>query len=63
MMIGELTKYYVEERAHRRESEMGDSTDTGTEQAKSTLLDSIGWTSLSMLGPILSHALPAALRI
>jgi len=45
------------------ESEMGDSTDTGTERAKSTLLDSIGWASLSMLDPTLGHALPAALHI
>ena len=62
-MIGELAKYYVEERARRRESEMGDSADTGTERAKSTLLDSIGWTSLSMLDSTLGHALPSALHI
>ena len=42
---------------------MGDSADTGTEWAKSTLLDSIGWTSLFMLGSMLGHALPTAVHI
>ena len=41
------------------ESEMGDSADASRERAKSTVLDSIGWTSLFMLG----HALPTAVHI
>jgi len=63
MMGGKLAKYCVEERESKRESEMGDSAYAGKEQAKSTLLDSIGWTSLSMLDSTLGHALPSALHI
>ena len=46
-----------------RESEMGDSANAGTGRTKSTLLNSIGWMSLSMMGPTMGHALHAALHI
>ena len=42
---------------------MGDSADASRERAKSTVLDSIGWTSLFMLGSMLGHALPTAVHI
>ena len=42
---------------------MGDSANAGTGRTKSTLLNSIGCMSLSMMGPTMGHALHAALHI